>query len=482
MDCTVKIDPQGKQLCVPAKTNLLDALRMGGFPVAAPCGGKGTCGKCRVTVDGVLTQACSYTIDHDITVNLPAAGNDKILMSGTMEKWTADPAAPGNLVAVDIGTTTVVCSLMDSTGRELAVKSMANPQSAWGADVISRIQHGQKGQGSALTEAIRQGLQELLRQCCAAAETTPEDIGLISIVGNSCMQQLFFGMEVANLAAAPFAPAIRKAEMVPALPCFSCCPKAKMLILPDIAGFVGADTLGCILAAGLHDTKDTVLLVDIGTNGELVLAHEGKLSACSTAAGPALEGGNISCGMRAASGAIDRVWSDGFHVIDGGAAKGICGSGLVDAAAMMLEEEIINFRGRIQTPDHTYCIAQGVTLNQDDIRQLQMAKGAIAAGIRLLAEHRGLSLDQIDRVILAGAFGSFLDIANACRIGLIPAELESKIVAAGNIALSGARALAMDKKLLPLAQNIVENTEAVELAALPEFAMTFAENMLFLEE
>ena len=481
MDCTVKIYPQGKQLRVPAKTNLLDALRSGGFSVAAPCGGKGTCGKCRVTVDGVLTQACNYTIDHDITVILHAAGNDKILMSGTMEHRNSDPAAPGNLVAVDIGTTTVVCSLMDSSGKELAVKSMANPQSAWGADVISRIQHAQKGHGSALTKVIRSGLQELLQECCAAAETAPEDIGVISIVGNSCMQQLFLGMEVANLAAAPFAPAIRKAEMVPALPYFPGCPKAKMLILPDIAGFVGADTLACILAAGLQETKDTVLLVDIGTNGELVLAHDGKLSACSTAAGPALEGGNISCGMRASSGAIDRVWAGGYSVIDGGEANGICGSGLVDSAAMMLEEEIINFRGRIQTSDHTYRVAQGVTLTQDDIRQLQMAKGAIAAGIQLLTEHRGLSLDQIDRVILAGAFGSFLNITNACRIGLLPSELQSRIVAAGNIALSGARALAMDKKLLPLAQAIAENTEAVELAALPEFAMTFAENMLFME-
>ena len=481
MDCTVKIYPQGKQLRVPAKTNLLDALRSGGFSVAAPCGGKGTCGKCRVTVDGILTQACSYTIDHDITVILHAAGNDKILMSGTMEHRNSDPAAPGNLVAVDIGTTTVVCSLMDSSGKELAVKSMANPQSAWGADVISRIQHAQKGHGSALTKVIRYGLQELLQECCAAAETAPEDIGVISIVGNSCMQQLFLGMEVANLAAAPFAPAITKAEMVPALPYFPVCPNAQLLILPDIAGFVGADTLGCILAAGLQETKDTVLLVDIGTNGELVLAHDGKLSACSTAAGPALEGGNISCGMRASSGAIDRVWAGGYSVIDGGEAKGICGSGLVDSAAMMLEKEIINFRGRIQTPDHTYRVAQGITLTQDDIRQLQMAKGAIAAGIQLLTEHRGLSLDQIDRVILAGAFGSFLNITNACRIGLLPSKLQSRIVAAGNIALSGARALAMDKKLLPLAQAIAENTEAVELAALPEFAMTFAENMLFME-
>lgn len=482
MDCRVRILPQQIQLNIPKGTNLIEALRGAGLGVDAPCGGKGTCGKCTVTVDGQKVRSCGYTVESDITVTLPERDGVKILTEGMLEGVKADPVAPGYLVAVDIGTTTVVCSLMDETGKELAVQSMSNPQRAWGADVISRIQHAIKGQQDALTAAIRQGVRQLLDECCAAAGVTADIIGVISIVGNSCMQQLFLGLDVNNLAGVPFAPAIRSAKMVDAAGYFPTCINAKLLIVPDIAGFVGADTMGCILAARLHEAGDTALLVDIGTNGELVLAHHGRLAACSTAAGPALEGGNISCGMRAAPGAIDHVWPGGCSVIGKEKAKGVCGSGLVDAAAVMLEEGVMNFRGRILTPDHTYTITEGVSLTQDDLRQLQMAKGAIAAGIQLLTEYMGLGLEDIDRVILAGAFGSFLNVENACRIGLLPRELEGKITAAGNIALSGAKALALDKKLLPLTQTLAEKTEAVELAQLPEFNMTFAENMLFLED
>ena len=482
MECQILVLPQQKQLLVSHGTNLMKALRDAGLGIDAPCGGKGTCGKCAVTVNGKTVPSCSYRVMSDITVVLPEFGQDTILTAGMMGQVAADPVQPGYLAAIDIGTTTVVCMLMDDTGKKLAVKSMANPQGPWGADVISRIQHAQKGQREVLTDVVRQGLQTLLEDSCVEAGIAMEQIGVISVVGNSCMQQLFLGMEVDNLASVPFAPVITRAEAVDAAAYFPACGNAKLLIVPDIAGFVGADTMGCILAEKLYEAKDTVLMVDIGTNGELVLAHQGRLAACSTAAGPALEGGNISCGMRAAPGAIDHIWRGGFSTVGGVKAKGICGSGLVDAAAVMLEEGVMNFRGRVLTPEHTYTVTPGVTLTQDDIRQLQMAKGAIAAGIQLLTEHMGLGLEAIDRVILAGAFGSFLNADNACRIGLLPEELAGKIVAAGNIALSGARALAMDKNLLPLTDVLAGQIEAVELAQLPQFNMTFAENMLFAED
>lgn len=482
MECRVCVLPQQVELNIPQGTKLMDALRSAGIGVDAPCGGRGTCGKCTVTVDGQEVRSCGYTVESDITVTLPGSDSTRILTSGLLDAMAVDPMQPGYLAAVDIGTTTVVCCLMDATGREVAVKSMTNPQQPWGADVISRIQHAIKGQRQALTDAIRRGVGELLKACCADAGIAMQRIGVISIVGNSCMQQLFLGMDVDNLAGVPFAPVIRGAEAVDAGAYFPECAGAKLLIVPDISGFVGADTMGCILAAKLHEAEDTVLMVDIGTNGELVLANRGRMAACSTAAGPALEGGNISCGMRAAPGAIDHVWHGGCSVIGGGEARGICGSGLVDAAAVMLEEGVMNYRGRVLTTDHTYSPAPAVTLTQDDIRQLQMAKGAIAAGIKLLAEHMGLRLEDIDRAILAGAFGSFLNVENACRIGLLPQELEGKVVAAGNIALSGARALAADRKLLPLTEVLARQTEAVELAQLPQFNMAFAENMLFLED
>lgn len=477
----VLVLPQQVQLDIPHKTPLLQALRDGGFLPDAPCGGKGTCGKCLVTVDGMAVRACGYLVKSDITVTLPQHRREQILTKGFSPEIAADPLQPGFPVALDIGTTTVVCVLMDPSGRELAVQSMDNPQRPWGADVISRIEHAVKGQRKALTDAIRSGVASLLHRCCLEAGIPLEEIGVISLVGNSCMQQLFLGMDVENLAAVPFSPAITQGEVVDAAAFFPGCTKAKLLIVPDMAGFVGSDTMGCVLAAGLHETEETVLLVDIGTNGELALTHRGRLVVCSTVAGPALEGGNISCGMRSAPGAIDHFDHQSCHVIGEGDATGICGSGLVDAVAAALEAGTINARGRILTPDHCLPLAPKVTLTQEDIRQVQMAKGAIAAGIRLLAEHMGIPLQEIQRVILAGAFGSYLQISSACRIGLLPGELESKIIAGGNLALSGAKLLARNKNLLSLTQHIAQGAEPLSLAQLPRFPRVFAQSMRFPE-
>lgn len=479
MEHRVYVLPQQTELHIPHGTNLMQALRGGGCVIDAPCGGNGTCGKCLVTVNGRQVRACCYTVESDLTVELPEKRSEPILTEGLAAKPTVDPLGGGYLAAIDVGTTTVVCALMDSNGNELAVSSGENPQRMWGADVISRIQHAMKGQREALTAAIQAEVQALLGQCCKNAEILPEEIGVISLVGNSCMQQLFLGMDVANLAGVPFAPVITQASTVEAAEYLPLCANAALLIVPDMDGFVGADTMGCILAAGLHEAKDTVLLVDIGTNGELALAHQGRLAVCSTAAGPALEGGNIRCGMRAAPGAIDRVYPDGYHVIGDGEALGICGSGLVDAAAVMLEKNLLNARGRVLTEDHCYALAERVILTQEDIRQLQMAKGAIASGIELLAESMRISLEEIDRVILAGAFGSFLNVKNACRIGLLPPQLESKIITAGNIALSGAKALALNQTLLPLTQQISQIATPIDLSQHPHFRKTFAQNMLF---
>lgn len=224
------------------------------------------------------------------------------------------------------------------------------------------------------------------------------------------------------------------------------------------------------------------MLVDIGTNGEMVLCHRSRMVACATAAGPALEGANISCGIRAASGAIDHVSMDNIHVIGEGKARGICGSGLMDAVAVMLEKGILNRRGRVLTENHDYEIADGVSLTQEDIRQVQLAKGAIAAGIELMAAHLEIRVEDIDRCILAGAFGSYLDPNSACRIGLLPESLRGKITAAGNLALEGAKLLSTDETRLALAQQLTERVEYLELASQPGFQRSFARNMFFWEE
>ena len=256
MQSRIHILPDDRILFVPKGAGLLDSLRDAAYFVDAPCGGNGTCGKCRVLVDGQWQQACAYQVEEDITVTLP---NPNTL--GAAQRITAPKT--DLVAAIDIGTTGVVCRLLTAAGECLATQTATNPQVAWGADVVSRIQHACRGERQALTDAVRRCVSELVGSCCHACGVDPNRITLISPVGNSCMQQLFLGMDMENLAQIPFAPAITKAAWVPAGECLPICANADMLVLPDIAGFVGADTLGCIVAADLMHTEDTVLLVDI---------------------------------------------------------------------------------------------------------------------------------------------------------------------------------------------------------------------------
>lgn len=461
---------------------LLDCLRRAGLAPDAPCGGHGTCGKCTVLVDGREVLSCKYPITSDISVILPEKQSAAILTSGLEEETAVRPLKGGYLAAFDIGTTTVVCSLMDTQGREIALSSMLNPQSPYGADVVSRIQRALLGDMEAMTRAIRDGMGDLLLDCCRRAEITPKEIGVVSVVGNPCMRQLFLGISPENLASIPFAPAVTTVEIAAASMYLPACVNAVMPLLPDISGYVGTDTLGCVLAAKLHEAADTVLLVDIGTNGEMVLCHRDSMVACSTAAGPALEGANIRFGMRGSTGAIDHVFPDGYSVIGGGEAAGICGSGIVDAVAVMLRKGLLNKRGRLLTQEHNWFITPDICLTQEDIRQVQLAKGAVAAGIELMCTSVGITPEKIDRCILAGAFGSFLNPDSACRIGLLPESLQGKIQSVGNGALVGAKMLAKDKKQMELAGKLVGEIQVLELASLPEFQRTFAKTMGFREE
>lgn len=482
----ITLPENNKIFSVSAGVNLLDALKENGIYPDAPCGGNGTCGKCTMLVNGTEVLACKTVVDRDMTVVLPQA-EIRILQESFCAEQSIDPLRDGYLLAFDIGTTSVVCVLLDGkTGAELAQSSVLNPQVAYGADVITRIQQAVQGKLAFLTQLIRHAMTDLTQTVCDDAGISPKKVGVVSVVGNPAMQQLFLGICPENLSEIPFVPALTEAKAVSCKEILPICSEAQLLIVPDIAGFIGADTIGCLLATKLYEDDALTLLVDIGTNGEMVLGNRDGMIACATAAGPALEGANIQFGMRAAEGAIDHVWTeDGkilCSVIGDGAAKGICGSGLVDAVAVGLQLGLINKRGRILSDDHVLPLTEKIYLTQEDIRQVQLAKGAIYAGITLLAKQLGVEIEEIQKVQLAGAFGSFLNPENACRIGLLPEALLQKIEAVGNAALSGAKMLACNKKLLPFTRNLVERTGFLELASLPSFPRIFAKAMLFRED
>ena len=480
----ITVLPDCREISAGHGANLLEVLRANGFITDAPCGGKGTCGKCTVTVNGEQVLACQTVVLEDITVTLPHKSDVNILTGGISAKTDIDPGMDGYLLAFDIGTTTLAGFLLDvRSGKELASGSLLNPQTAYGADVISRIQYALKGGLAELTEAIRNALYSMTVSLCSKASIPPAEIGVVSIVGNPAMRQLFLGISPENLAKIPFAPVLTESKTLPAGDYLPLWDGADLVIIPDISGFVGTDTVACVLASGLETQKVPTLLVDIGTNGEMVLWSGSRMAACSTAAGPALEGANIRFGIRGAPGAIDHVTArEGkirCSVIGGGEALGICGSGLIDAVAVGLDLGLLNSRGRVLTEDRCIHLTDKIYLTQEDIRQVQLAKGAIAAGIRLMAAHLGIRVQDVQKVYLAGAFGSFMDPKSACRIGLLPRELEGKITPIGNAAGSGAKLLACSRLQRSRAARIAEQTEFLELASLPGFQRCFADNMRF---
>lgn len=484
--------PSGKKIETEKEMTVLQAEQLAGIPQDAPCGGNGKCGKCRVLIDGREGLACRTKVQGDMTVTvLGEISKASILAEGMHSGVTVRPVQEGEChIAVDIGTTTVVAYFLDGkTGTILETQSALNPQFPYGADVISRIQAALSGKQEELTGLIRESVWSLIQKLCEDQKKSVSAIGTVAVVGNPAMQQIFLGVSPKNLAAPPFAPYFTAAQELPLSGYFPVEGPGKLAVPPNIAGYVGSDTLGCVLATGMYREEKMTLMIDIGTNGEMVLGNAERMTACSTAAGPALEGGRICCGMRGSEGAIDHVWLEegrlSCSVIGDTEARGICGSGIIDAASVMLDLGILNKRGRIQKDysgeekDRRYSLTDRVYLTQEDIREIQMAKGAIAAGIVLMAKQLGITLEEIDRVILCGAFGNYMKPESACRIGLIPAELQGKITAGGNAAGMGSREMALDREKLYLTDRLLEKIEFIELASIPEFQRVYASNMMF---
>jgi len=414
-------------------------------------------------------------------------------------------------VAFDIGTTTIVGYLMDlGTGEEVEVSAGMNPQVACGDDVISRIGYVMEhGDGlDRLHRNLIEALNEHIADLCRKAGVAPEEIYLICVVGNTCMHHLFLKLDPRNLAATPFVPVISDPLVVPAERLgLDVHPQARVLVLPNIAAYVGADIVGGILATGLWERRNPCLLVDIGTNGEIVLSAGGRIMACSAAAGPAFEGARIRYGMRGAPGAIDRVAIGTkvvYTTIGGERPRGICGSGLVDAVAEMLRVGVLDPSGRIRSPEefegpgnirkrivegengYDFVLVpseegESIRITQKDVRELQLAKGAIRAGIEVLKNEMGVQ-DRDLEILLAGAFGNYIDRSSALRIGLLPPVDLERVVPVGNAAGQGAKLALRSKEEFKRAQEITREVSYVELSARPELMEYLAEYMLFPEE
>ncbi len=495
----IHLHPQNKVLEVARGTPLQEILFAHG--VEFPCGGQGRCKGCRVRVlsgevpagpveEGILTPAelaegwrlaCRIRAEADLTLEI-RQWESAILTDHTAFEYRA---REGLGVAVDLGTTTLAAQLLDlNTADVLGVQTGLNPQAAFGADVMSRVQYALSGTGKTmLCDLIRDGISSLIADLRKNAGVDRLPIADVVIVGNSVMHHLFCGIDIAPLAHYPFVPLRDGLEVFDAASLGWTIPGNPMVrFLPCLGGFVGSDILAGIIATGMHESRELVALIDLGTNGEIVLSGGGRLMCASTAAGPAFEGARIRMGMQATTGAVAGVEiSDGkvrCRVLGGGAARGICGSGLVDAVAAGLHIGAILSNGRLAEGKPEWELMPGIALCQNDIRELQLAKGAIAAAIHLLLGRWGASMKDVARVCLAGAFGNYINRDSARRIGLYEFPVD-RIEPAGNTALLGAKIALCNAERTDDFADLRRRMEHVPLAANPVFEETFVASMLF---
>jgi len=462
------------------------------------------------------------TIDYQVLQGLQKTvrdGNWKVTASVWMDKEVV-VVEPGLVdrgygLAVDIGTTTVVGFLCDLTcGEILATDSMMNPQVIYGEDVMSRLTYAMTNENglAQMNRAIIEGLNQIAGRVAAQAHTKRRAIIDMTVVGNTCMHHVFLNVNPQYLGKAPFIPSLHHSLDIKARELgLKISPGAYVHILPIEAGFVGADNVGVLIAEEPYDQDEVVLIIDIGTNGELVMGNREKLISSSCATGPAFEGAHIRHGMRAAPGAIERIeiepstkearfkvigkadWNTDLEVIE---AKGICGSGIIDAVAELFRAGILQQNGRINTnletprlritddgPEFVIAwaeettIGQDIVICQDDVRNVQLAKGAMYAGAKVMM--RRLGVEHLDKVILAGAFGSYIDKESAATIGLFPDCALDDIYAVGNAAGDGARIALLNVDKRREADKVARQVEYVELTVEPDFDKIFSQAMWF---
>jgi uncharacterized 2Fe-2S/4Fe-4S cluster protein (DUF4445 family) len=402
-------------------------------------------------------------------------------------------------LAVDLGTTKVAAYLLDlETGETLVAEGLMNPQIAFGEDVVARIASvtREPSEAARLQGLVTGSLNEAVADMCGQIGAEPAAIVEMVVVGNTAMHHLFLQLPVQQLATAPYVPAVASALDVKARDIgLRIAPGAYVHLPPNIAGYVGADHVAMLLATEVAQAKGVVLALDIGTNTEICLASHGRLSSLSCASGPAFEGAHIKHGMRAANGAIEhlRLAGDGIEVqtIGGGPAVGLCGSGILDALAQLVQADVVDPRGRmVQHPrvrddggSREFVLLErdddrpAITFTQKDVRELQLAKGAMRTGIEVLLRSNGLGADEIDEVIIAGAFGTYIDVASAITIGMLPRLPLDRFRQVGNAAGMGARLALISRSKRAEARELARRVWYIELASDPQFNQTFAQAM-----
>ena len=505
----VTVTINGKEHKAFENTRISELMSISGAAIDMPCAGLGKCGKCLVIVKGKVsppsTRERELLCDEQISKGVRMAcmtyalgdcevigvsdekRGEQVALSGSLESLIPNaPMFKNYGAAVDIGTTTVALSLYGKGGKLLAKEGVRNPQRSFGADVISRMQRACEGHSEELSLAVAGAIEHSLCKCAESAGIDPLQIDAMVIVGNTAMLSLLTKTDTSSMLTAPFTPKRLFGEYISPeeLGFTLLSPDMKIYLPPCISAYIGADTVSALLACGMNKKGEPTLFCDIGTNGEMALISKGRIYCASAAAGPAFEGAGISSGSPAIDGAISSVSIVNGRlsatVIGKIEAESICGSGIIDALACLLALEELDETGALE--NGIVRIDGNVTVDQEDIRALQLAKSAIHAGMRTLMRTVGINAEEIEALLIAGGFGSYVNVKNASAIGLIPSALKERTQTLGNAALEGGAMLLLDSLRMEELYELVHRCEVIELTANPIFFEEYMDRMTFEED
>jgi uncharacterized 2Fe-2S/4Fe-4S cluster protein (DUF4445 family) len=517
----IDFEPLGRRSEGRPDQTILNIAQKAGVGLASVCGGVGTCAECRIRlVSGELTPhtlveqfslsnedlvagyrlACQAKPLSDVKLDIPPESlstNQRLQVEGLETIITVNPAVrtPGAFgLAVDIGTTKIATYLVRlETGETVAKSGAMNPQIAFGEDVISRIAYitNEKGGETTLQKLLVDTLNKMLEGMCNEVGISPTNIQDAVLVGNTIMHHIFVGLPVEQLGRAPFKPATIQPLTIPARKTgLNINPNSNAYLPPVIAGYVGSDHIAMLLATDKWKSTGNVISMDIGTNTEISLVKNGRITCCSCASGPAFEGAHIKEGMRAGPGAIERaLWVEGkilWQSIDALPPVGICGSGILDSIAALQDGDLIKPSGVLKTgseivlvPSEKNGLGRDLVLTRKDIHEIQLAKSAIRAGVEILLQNGGLNFKGIDEFILAGAFGTYLDLRSAIRIGMFPPMPMNCFRQVGNAAGMGAKQMLVSVKKRREAEKIARQIEYLELTTQPAFTPLYLNYLNF---
>ncbi len=511
--------PDNKSIAVAKDTTILSAALSAGVYINSTCGGDGTCEKCKVTINNNICLACLTKIQSDLEVVIPESSRlnfDNLSCEELEERLSRFYSKTEDVVSVgeklknlglcfDIGTTTISGQLVDLNTKEiLATKAAYNQQAAFGSDVITRIVYAAKAQGLAqLHNAVSGTINQIIEELVSGINVNIDNINRIVCAGNTTMIYLLLNKDPSAIRKEPYAVTANSLSVLSAKEAdININAKVKLHCIPGVSSYIGGDTVSGVLSSRLYQKEETHILIDIGTNGEIVLGNKEFMVACAASAGPAFEGSGVTSGMRASSGAIQKIninrkdFSVEYSTIKDKKPRGICGSGYIDLLSELLESGIIDKSGniiiqnkRVRDSDNgkefVVCFKEetggdkDIVINEADIENLKRSKGAIYSATSILVKHLGLDFSAVSKIFIAGGFGTYLDIEKAIKIGLLPDLDRNEFVFIGNSSLAGARQALLSNQEMAVAKRIAAKITHFELSVEPGYMEEYSQALFF---